>query len=318
MVKFKFIIKMKKIFIIPILLMLFIACNKKEVPELDFSVRTERSNYRVGDTVRFLLSGNPDQVVFYSGLEGNKYIYKDRTQAESDNITLEFNSNRRFGTDAQQPLSIRLLASQKFSGSYLEASIDESADWVDITSAFTFSGSQASQDTYVNSGVVNLLGLTSLGLTIDKTKPIYFAFKFVGNTGSTQRTWRLTKFDIKLTTADSQVLPVTTIGTAGWTSVKFGTSPANWTFTAGTSLLTIAGGNATALNNQVWAITNPINLISVVPDKGTPIKNMTTRADQYSFIYNQPGTYKVTFDAFNINVYGESRSVRDVELTINP
>ena len=52
--------------------------------------------------------------------------------------------------------------------------------------------------------------------------------------------------------------------------------------------------------------------------QGTPIKNMTTRADQFSFIYNQPGTYKVTFDAFNINVYGESRSVRDVELTINP
>lgn len=309
---------MKKILIVPILLMLLAACNKKEVPELDFSVRTEKSSYRVGDTVRFLLSGNPDQVVFYSGLVGSKYIYKDRTQAESNNVTLEFNSNRRFGTDAQQPLSIRLLASQKFNGSYLEADINEAADWVDVTSAFTFSGNQASQDTYVNSGVVNLLSLTSLGLTIDKTKPIYFAFKFVGNTGSTQRTWRLTKFDISLTASDGQILPVTSIGGAGFTSVKFGASPANWTFTAGTSLLTIAGGNATALNNQVWAVTNPINLVNVLPDKGTPIKNMTTRTDQYSFIYSQPGTYKVTFDAFNINVYGESRSVRDVELTINP
>jgi hypothetical protein len=309
---------MKKILIIPILLMLFAACNKKEVPELDFSVRTEKSSYRVGDTVRFLLSGNPDQVVFYSGLVGNKYIYKDRTKAESDNVALEFNSNRRFGTDPQQPVSLRLLASQKFNGSYLEADLNETADWVDITSAFTFSGNQTSQDVYVNSGVINLLSLTSLGLTIDKTKPIYFAFKFVGNTGSTQRTWRLTKFDINLTASDGQVLPVTNIAGAGFTSVRFGTSPSNWTFTAGTNLLTITGGAPTALNNQVWAITSPINLLNVLPDKGAPLKNMTTRADQYSFIYNQPGTYKVTFDAFNINVYGESRSVKEIDLTINP
>ena len=309
---------MKKILIIPILLMLFAACNKKEVTALDFSVRTERTTYRVGDTVKFLFSSNPDQVVFYSGLPGSKYMYKNRTQAESSTITVEFTSNRRFGTDAQQPQSLRLLASQKFNGSYLEANINESTDWVDITSAFTLSGIQTNQDLYTSSGVVNLLSLTSLGLTIDKTKPIYFAFKFVGNTGSTQSTWRLNRFDIKLTSADGQILPVTDMVGAGWASVRFGTSPSPWTFTAASSLLTIAGGAATVLSNQVWAVSNPINLVKVIPDLGTPIKNMTTRADSYTFIYKQPGTYKVTFDAFNINVYGESRSVKELDLIINP
>jgi hypothetical protein len=309
---------MKKIFILPVLLMLLVACNKKEVAELNFSVKTDKATYRVGEQVKFLLSGNPEQLVFFSGLAGSQYIYKNRTVAESDNVTLEFNSNRRFGTDTQQPTSIRLLASQKFTGSYLETSINESADWVDITSAFTFSGNQTNMGIYVASGVVNLLSLTSLGLTIDKTKPIYFAFKFVGNTGSTQRTWRLTRFDVKLNAADGQVLPVANIASSGWASVKFGTSPASWTFTAARGLLTIAGGNATALNNQVWAVSNPINLFNVLPDKGLPLKNASTRLDEYSYVYNQPGTYKVTFDAFNTNVYGESRSVKEIEVTINP
>jgi hypothetical protein len=309
---------MKKIFIIPILLMLFIACNKKEVAELDFSVQTDKATYQVGEEVKFLLSGNPEQLVFFSGLAGSQYLYKDRTVAESENVTLEFTSNRRFGSDALQPISLKLLASQKFNGSYLEADINESADWVDISSSFTFSGNQSNMDVYVASGVVNLLSLTSLGLTIDKTKPIYFAFKFEGNTGSTQRTWRLNRFDVKLNASDGQVLPVANIVSAGWASVKFGTSPASWTFTAATGLLTIGGGTATALSNQVWAVSNPINLFSVLPDKGLPLKNASTRLNEYTFTYDQPGTYKVTFDAFNINVYGESRTVKEIEVTINP
>jgi hypothetical protein len=304
---------MKKIFIIPFLLMLFAACNKKEVVELDFTVRTEKTSYKVGDTVKFLISGNPDQLIFYSGLEGNKFIYRDRTNAESDNITLDFATNRRFGTDAQQPQSLKLFASQKFTGQYLETGINETADWVDITSAFTLSTS-TSGDVYTNSGVVNLLSLSNLGLTIDKTKPIYFAFKFTGTTGSTQRTWRINKFDIRLTTTDNQLILVNNINGLGWTSVKFGTSPSNWTF--GSGVLQIAGGTSTALSNQVWAVSNAVNLTRVKPDVGVALKNMSSRLDEYTFVYTQPGTYKVAFEAFNINVYGESRAIKELEVNV--
>ena len=304
---------MKKIFIIPLLLMLFVACNKKEVVELDFSVRTEKTSYKVGDTVKFLISGNPDQLIFYSGLEGNKFIYRDRTNAESDNVTLDFATNRRFGTDAQQPQSLKLFASQKFTGQYLETGLNETADWVDITSAFTLSTS-TSGDVYTNSGVVNLLSLSNLGLTIDKTKPIYFAFKFTGTTGSTQRTWRINKFDIKLTTTENQLIPVNNINGLSWTSVKFGTSPSNWTF--GSGVLQIAGGTSTTLSNQVWAISNAVNLTSVKPDVGVALKNISSRLDEYTFVYTQPGTYKVAFEAFNINIYGESRAIKELEVNV--
>jgi hypothetical protein len=308
---------MKKIFIVPLLLMLFSACNKKEVAELNFSVRTEKTSYKAGDTVKFILSGNPEQLIFYSGLEGSKYVYKDRTNAESENITLEFATNRRYGLDSQQPQSFKVFASQKFNGQYTEANINESADWVDITSAFTLSGLQSGDATFVSSGVVNLLTLSSLGFTIDKTKPVYFAFKYNAVTGFTQPRWWVNKFDIKMTTTDGQLLTVAEIGTSGWTSVKFGTSPVAWTF--GTDrILKFQGGGTTTLSNQVWAVSNALNLTKVKPDVGTALKNMSTRLDSHTFTYKQAGTYKVTFVGSNVNIYGESKVVKELELTINP
>jgi hypothetical protein len=308
---------MRKIYIIPFLLMLFAACNKKEVAELNFSVKTEKASYKVGDTVKFLLSGNPEQLVFYSGVEGNKYMYKDRTVAESNNITLEFATNRRYGLDTQQPQSFKVFASQKFNGQFSETNINESADWVDITSAFTLSGLQSGDATYVSSGVVNLLSLSSLGFNIDKTKPVYFAFKYNAVTGFTQPRWWVNKFDIKMTTTDGQLLTVADIGTSGWTSVKFGTSPVAWVF-GSDRILKFQGGGATILSNQVWAVSNALNLTKVKPDVGLPLKNMSSRLDSYSFIYKQAGTYKVTFVGSNVNIYGESKVVKELELTINP
>ncbi|WP_304062388.1 DUF5017 domain-containing protein [Pedobacter glucosidilyticus] len=307
----------RKIYIIPLLIMLFSACNKKEVTELSFSVKTEKNSYKVGDTVRFLISGNPEQLIFYSGLEGSRYIYKDRTVAESDNITVEFATNRRYGSDVQQPRSFRVFASQKFNGQYTEANINESADWTDITTAFTLSGLQSNDNTYVSSGVVNLLSLSSLGLTLDKSKPVYFAFKYNGVTGSTQPRWWVNKFDIKMTTTDGQLLTVADIGTAGWTSVRFGTSSVSWLF--GTDrILKFAGGAANISSNQVWAVSNALNVTKVKPDRGLALKNMSTRLDEYTFIYNRAGTYTVTFVGSNVNIYGESKTVKELELTINP
>lgn len=309
---------MKKIFILPVLLMILASCNKKEVTELNFEVNPEKANYEVGDTVKFNLSGNPEQLVFFSGEEGHKYIYKDRTTAESDLITLEFATNRRYGSDSQQPESLTLFASQKFNGKYKAESIDADADWTNITSAFTLSGSQSNNDTYVSSGVVNLTELSSVGFNLDKTMPIYFAFRYKGVTGFTQPRWWINKFDIKTTTTDGQILVVADIASAGWTPVKvLPTSPVNWTF--GTdNILKYQGGGGTTGSNEVWAVSNALNLTKVQPDSGTPLKNMSTRLDEYSYVFTKAGTYKVTFVASNINVYGESKVIKEIEILVNP
>jgi len=308
---------MKKLYLLPLLLIGVIGCNKKEVIELKFDVKPEKASYKVGEAVNFLITGNPDQILFYSGAEGHKYIYKDRTQAQSDQITLEFATNRRYGLDAQQPQSFRILASQTFGGTYTTAGVNP-ADWTDVTSAFILSGIQSTDLAYVSSGVVNLTTLSTLGLNLDKAKPIYFAFKYTGVTGSTQPRWWVNKFDIKTTTTDGQVLPVANISSAGWTSVKvLATSPVSWTF--GTdNILKYQGGAATVANNQVWAISGGLSLTKVQPDTGVALKNMSTRMDNYKNIYTTAGTYTVTFLASNVNVYGESKTIKEVQVVIEP
>ncbi len=308
---------MKKISLLSLLLIGLFGCNKKEVIVLDFDVKPEKSSYKVGEAVNFIITGNPDQVLFFSGAEGHKYAYKDRTQAQSDQITLEFATNRRYGLDAQQPQSFRILASQTFGGTYTSAGVNP-ADWIDITSAFTLSGTQSTDVAYVSSGVVNLTSLTSLGLTLDKAKPIYFAFKYTGVTGTTQPRWWVNKFDIKTITTDAQVLPVASIATAGWTSVKvLATSPVSWIF--GTdNILKFQGGGATVGSNQVWAISAGLSLTKVQPDTGVALKNMSTRMDAYQHTYTIAGTYTATFIASNVNIYGESKTMKEVQVNIVP
>ncbi|QEK51060.1 hypothetical protein FYC62_04760 [Pedobacter aquae] len=82
------------------------------------------------------------------------------------------------------------------------------------------------------------------------------------------------------------------------------------------TVLQIAGGTSTALSNQVWAVSNAVNLTRVKPDVGVALKNMSSRLDEYTFVYTQPGTYKVAFEAFNINVYGESRAIKELEVNV--
>lgn len=299
-----------------VVLLGFSACEKREVATLNLDVSTTETNYKVGDTINFKISGNPDQLYFYSGETGHKYLYKDRTQAESNMVTLQFATNRRYGADAQQPNSLRLLASQTFNGAYTADNIKETTDWVDITSAFALSGIQGG-DTYINSGVVNLTTLGSLGFNLDLTKPVFFAFKYNGVTGSTQPRWWINQFDINTTTTDGQVLPVTSIGNAAWTQVKvLPESPINWVF--GTdNTVKFQGGGAAVLSNNVWAITKEIVLTSVLPDTGVPIKDIRDRLENFQYIFTTPGIYSIAFIGANINVYGESSAVKELTITVS-
>ncbi|WP_312193403.1 DUF5017 domain-containing protein, partial [Sphingobacterium sp.] len=192
---------MKRSFYIASLLVLaiLISCEKKEAIPLNLEVHTAKNSYKVGEQVLFHISGNPDQLTFFSGEEGHKYIYRERTKAIPQAVTLEFASNRRYGTDAQQPNSLRLLVSQQFAGVYQPDAIKES-DWTDITAAFTLSGIQANDATYVSSGQVDLSKLSTLGFNLDANAFIYFAFKYRGTTGSTQPRWLINQFSLNTET----------------------------------------------------------------------------------------------------------------------
>lgn len=311
---------MKKLFLLSIIALGLSSCNKKEAVELKFDAVPVKTSYNVGDTVTFKISGNPDQLTFYSGEEGHQYIYKDRLFVQSDEVTLEFASHKRYGTLAAQPKPISLFASQQYNGD--KANFNES-DWVDISSAFTFSPLDNAEN-YTPSGVVNVLGLSNLGFTVDRSKPVYFAFKYKGLAAtSAQPRVFINKFNINAITTEGKSIPAITLATAGWSSLLIGSSAVNWVIDGGTntSRLRHQGAGANTAGNEAWVMTKEIYLrpdIEAIPDKGIALKNMSTRLDEYSHVFTQSGIYKVTFVASNENAYGGNKVIKEVEVVVNP
>lgn len=77
-------------------------CEQANVyQDVDFRVTLDPSNtYQAGDPVRFNISGNPDNLLFYSGEDGHEYQYRDRylTSAENvESVTLYLQIQHRAG-----------------------------------------------------------------------------------------------------------------------------------------------------------------------------------------------------------------------------
>lgn len=305
---------MKRIIKLAVLsVIVFQSCEKKEGIALNMDITLDKTTFQVDEDVVFQITGNPDQLSFYSGEEGHKYEYRNRTVAESKAITLTFATNKRYGSDALQPNSLRLLASQTFGGQYDASGIDP-GDWVDITGAFDLSPFQPDDNTYQSSGTVDLKTLTSEGLDVDPDKLLYFAFKYTGTTGSTQPRWWINQFDLQTITPDDQILPITNLQGGEWTSIGLNGSPVAWILNA--NGLRFQGGNAATGSNLVYAVSRGFNLNAVAPDVGIPLKNMSTRMDLYTYKFEKPGTYHVVFVGANTTVYGHSQVIKEFTLEV--
>jgi hypothetical protein len=293
---------MQKLVIIAMLIILSIACNKKTVEATGFSVTTDKDSYAFTDTIRFSFTGNPYYLTFYSGEPYHRYEYNDRVTADGV-PQLQFTTTIATGS---QKNTLQLMMSADFSGVYDSTSIYQ-ATWTDITSKVKL----ATTSTALASGVIDL----SQFATGDH--PVYVAFKFTGAAGSAQRTWTIKSVELDNVLADSTSYTLLGIAesTAGFKAVPMKAPGVAWTIS--TTQLQIKGGTTTSsLEAEGWVISKPLNLKKVLPDTGTPLKNMTTTLSSFSYMYGVPGTYKATFVAANINRYDAKSEVKDVDLTV--
>jgi hypothetical protein len=241
-------------------------------------------------------------LTFYSGESYHKYEYNDRVTADGV-PQLQFTTAIATGS---QKNTLQLMVSTDFSGVYDSTSIYQST-WTDITSKVKL----ATTTTALASGVIDL----SQFATGDN--PVYVAFKFTGAAGSAQRTWTIKSVELDNVLADSTTYALLGIGesTAGFKAVPMKAAGVAWTIS--TTQLQIKGGTTTSSPEaEGWVISKPLNLKKVLPDTGTPLKNMTTSLSSFSYMYDVPGTYKATFVAANINRYDEKSEVKDVDLTV--
>jgi hypothetical protein len=295
---------MQKIYGIALLLLMATACTRKSVTAPEFHVTADKSEYKVGDTVRFSFTGTADFITFYPGDSSHKYEYRDRFAA-AGKPQLEFKSTLQ---NAKQDSTLRLMASTDFAGPYDSAAI-YAAHWTDITSRAALSTGTSN----TASGIIDLSDFINGG------QPVYLSFKYVAATGATQPTWTIPAFSINnLVKDDESVMPVApALADGGWAVVNMKGSAVKWAVS--TSQLQVKGGNASAVPTENWVVSKGLSLNKAIADKGLPVKNISAnKVSAYSYIYTKAGTYTATFAVSNTTTYDEERSVQELKVTINP
>ncbi len=297
---------MNKILGILFAIITIVSCTKRDrvdAPD-DFMAFTDKHVYRVGDTVSFRFTGGSDNIVFWSGKEGNNYDNRSRTEVEGNTLALNFKSFSQFG-EVDKSI-IRLLVSNDFSGVYDSASI-RAATWINITDRATWS-SGADQTPS---------GELVLDEFVKGNKSLVFAFQYkttVVKPITLQNRWVIRSFDLNSRNPAGQETSLLTMGTAGWARFNFAGDSTNWEIFAPQI---ISMRNLTELDDD-WILTRQVRPNAVAPDRGEAIKNISGKMPDFKAAYDEPGIYKVVFEATNASLKESKKVLRELTLIIEP
>jgi hypothetical protein len=303
------------------------ACNKRlAVQPVSFGVTTDSAAYEHGSTVHFAFTGNPDNVVFYSGAWGNRYGYAQRVSDTSGIDTLSFTTtNTATGNGV-----LSLLVSSDWDGKRTPADI-QAATWTDISARAAW----ATSTTATYSGTIDLTDFKAAG------KPIYLAFRYTAVAGAAQSKWTVSALSlVHKATGDStytianlaNVIPAYALATPprtaspGWDTVNVAAGGFTWSpavAASGTTSLSITGNaNAvTAVAAESWTVAGPIDLTRVLHDVPTAIVknitvNLTQLAPPLTYVYTLPGSYTATFVGINATSDNLDSAIRTLTIPV--
>lgn len=308
------------IFLLALVGGLLLSSCKKDLPftSLSFNVTTDSSIHSLGNASLFNFTGNPDNIVFYSGTWGNRYKYANRYSDTSGTDILTFSTVvNTAGTSG----TLSLLVSTDYSN---DTSKIQDATWTDASTISPIAWATTSMA--VTSGAINLTSYKTAG------KPIYLAFKYLADANTIQKKWTVSSIalvhkptgDTSYTILNASASnPAYGVGTApltsspGWIGVNVSRNPTAaqlWTPTVAlqaTSTLVVAGAAtaATAIASEQWIIAGPIDLSRVLRDVPTAIikggtTNYTLSVNNfyYQYLYAAKGAYTATFVAGAANI----------------
>ncbi len=297
-----------------LLLVIVGACKKENAVDLsDFDVKTSSLTFKAGEEVTFKLTGDPSQLSFYSGEVGNSYDFKDQPRVdELDKLTFAFQTHNTL-TDV---ITYKLMVSTDFNGTYDYQSV-AAATWVDISSRFNFAAPAVWPNGWEDSGAFDIADV------VEKGKPFYIAYKYVApeiTSGTVpSRGWRTRAHTLDLVTKYGYESRLATYTTMGWKLVKKVDMVASSVISS--SIMLFGPPSTYKSEYEEWGISKVFNLgeINLGVDRSLPIKGYSeVPLAEYKHIYQNPGTYTVTFVAGNKTAYNDKEVVKSVEVTITP
>jgi hypothetical protein len=295
---------MNKFIYYSIISLLLASCSKRdEVGAPGFEVTANATTFKLGDSIIFNFKGSPQHIVFWPGTPGREYEHRNRTFTTGNKLLVKFNSFQQFGIRN----NLVVLVSNDFNGVFDTTNV-KTATWTDITSRFTLS--QGADQT--QSGSVDLSEFT------EGNKSATIAFRYRFDPVTSPNRWVIRTFNADNEAPDGTITPMANMANAAWKSVSFQNPASNWLITSAQVITQATANNA----DDDWVITKSFNPNTISPDKGIPIKNITTNLTRYApatDLYNKPGTYKAIFEATNASYENEPDRVRkEITITITP
>jgi len=314
--------------LVPALLALCSCQQQNIILPVEFSVTLDQDNvYRVGEKIRFKLSGDADYMVFYSGEEGHEYKYCNRTSIPVEDINsveLNLEMERLWGPKN----SIEIYFAPQFDG--LKGN-DGEADRAKMRKlvaeglpGFTKIDYEEADhgiwakhtyqiDTLVERfclafhWVPYTIGFTQCQATYHVRGNIQMKY---GEKGSITTDLSDVSFQVLVMNEED---PPYMVGHRG-DSTNIGTIH----FDQSQYAINFEGTSQTYLNYEIedWCISEAGPLNNIHRDEGVQIKSMMNPLFEYDHTYTQPGTYKATFVGVNDNYQGHMTGVKEITIVI--
>lgn len=304
-----------KIRLIGVILCLAIltSCQKEEVEDIStFSVQPASLTIKAGEEAKFILTGDPSQISFYSGEVGNAYDFKDMPRIDKvAELMFQFDSHNT-PTDA---VEIQLMFSTDFNGVYKYEDVS-AATWHDLSTRFRWAAPAPWQTNWQASGAVNLADMLESG------SPFFIAYRYVAPPvpdGSIPgRNWRTRSHTLRATTEYGHQVDLASYKTMGWQLVKKDTLLTSSSTVASTILL-IGATSGHRLEYEEWGISKMFEAdeIDMGVDQSVPIKGYADMPPhEFTHVYTEAGTYTATFVASNKTAYNDNEVVKHVDITV--
>lgn len=304
--------KKSSIYLLLACAVLFGACKDTDMltSAPTFEVSTDKKVYAPGEEVVFLFKGDPQYISFYSGEIYNDYKYRKGRIVQNEGLSMSFSSRVKLGSQADQ---LSVMISSDFNGNYSDFANVSSAQWTDITSLFVLSD-----------GAVTSSGVADIRSYVEEGKGYYVAFRYLMRPTAEygkRRTWQISEPMVFSYSPQLGQVPLIS-GAESFRIVDEGAGTDHECSGSVSSTMIELQGPIDAATRQVehWAVSVPFTIqdeVNVGPDRPYAIKGFSDApVEQFSHIFNKPGTYDVTFVAFNATIQDKKEVIRKIRVIV--
>ncbi len=282
-----------------------------------------------GNPIKFLFNGDPDFLTFYSGENGKKYEYRERTavdESEIESSTLKFTLTPQYGKPAN---ILTMYVSETFPGIEknnfaADSVLVEQHSWETLIPATDFPTTvkettyEIDMKPYIGKRIAVAICYRGQDKTSAQTKFTFKNMQIINQMVDGQQTaFSATAFgftpinmlhrhnldDQKSMTANRAYGTVTN-NTAGIWNAK------DW------NAFYIHSSNANTELKYSWLVSNLFVVNACSPDTGVGLKNITQSLDSYQYTYNEIGTYNAVFVGTNGNYKQESFAKQEYKVVV--